>query len=149
MNKELTYGPGMMAVVHLRIVLEDGTTAEDTRSNEPLCLVHGDGTLMDRLEQRIEGLGAGDHRAWELSPDEAFGRSDPANVKSMPRNRFPETIDTAPGTIIAFAMPDGNELPGTVAGVDDEGDLIIDFNHPLAGRRLRFEVEVVSVAEAD
>lgn len=148
MNSELTFGPGRMAVVHLRIVLEDGTVAEDTHNGEPLCLVHGDGTLLDRLERRIEGLATGDHRDWELSPDEAFGQRDHANVRSLPRERFPDDVEPRPGNVIAFALPDGNELPGTVIGASDDGSIVIDFNHPLAGRTLRFEVEVVSVAAA-
>lgn len=149
MNDKLTFGPGHMAVVQLRIELEDGSIVEDTRNSDPVCLTHGDGTLLDRLEQLIVGLAANDRRAWELKPEEAFGLSDPENIRRLPRNQFPETVEVVPGNIIAFAMPDGNELPGMVLGETDDGHVEIDFNHPLAGRTLSFEVEVLSVAVAE
>jgi len=141
----MAIGPGSEVILHCRLTLDDGTVAEDTHGDEPLCLRIGDGTLLERLERRLHGLCAGDHQAWDLAPEEAFGARDPANVRDLPRDRFPAHVSPEPGHVIAFALPDGQEIPGGVVSV--AGDLVtVDFNHPLAGQGVRFEVEIVAVA---
>jgi len=141
----MAIGPGSEVILHCRLTLEDGTIAEDTHGDEPLCLQIGDGTLLERLEQRLHGLCAGDHQVWELDPEEAFGTRDPANIRDMPRDRFPANVTPEPGHIIAFTLPDGQEIPGGVVSIGDD-TVKVDFNHPLAGQGLRFEVEIVAVA---
>ncbi|HEY5790484.1 MAG TPA: FKBP-type peptidyl-prolyl cis-trans isomerase [Gammaproteobacteria bacterium] len=146
MAAEMTIGPGSEVILHCRILLEDGTVAEDTHGGEPLCLAIGDGSLLARLEQLLLGLSAGSHRAWELPPEQAFGPSDPDNVRELPRERFPDSVDPSPGHLIAFELPDGQQVPGAVLEADAE-TVKVDFNHPLAGRTIRFEVEIVAVAD--
>lgn len=138
-------GPGSEVILHCRLVMEDGTVAEDTQGGEPICLRIGDGTLLGRLEEKLNGLSAGDHREWTLQPEEAFGERDPGNVRDLARDRFPANVDPHPGQVIAFTLPDGDEVPGGVVEVEGER-VTVDFNHPLAGHTLRFEVEVVAVA---
>jgi len=132
----MAIGPGSEVILHCRLTLEDGTIAEDTHGDEPLCLQIGDGTLLERL---------GDHQVWELDPEEAFGTRDPANIRDMPRDRFPANVTPEPGHVIAFTLPDGQEIPGGVVSIGDD-TVKVDFNHPLAGQGLRFEVEIVAVA---
>jgi len=140
-----TIGPGSEVILHCRITLEDGTVAEDTHGNEPICLSIGDGTLLARLEQCLLGLRPGDHRTWNLAPEEAFGPCDPDNVRDLPRDRFPTDISPQPGQVIAFALPDGQEIPGGVVR-SDATTVTVDFNHPLAGQSIQFEVEIVASA---
>jgi len=144
-SKRTTIGPDSEVILHCRLLLEDGTVAEDTTGDEPICLRIGDGTLLGRLEEKLIGLYAGDHHAWDLPPEEAFGPRDPANVRELRRDKFPANVVPEPGQVIAFSLPDGDEVPGGVVGVD--GDRVtVDFNHPLAGHTVRFEVEIVAVA---
>lgn len=144
-TKRATIGPDSEVILHCRLLLEDGTVAEDTTGDEPICLRIGDGTLLGRLEEKLIGLHAGDHHAWELPPEEAFGLRDPSNVRELQRDKFPADVRPEPGQVIAFTLPDGEEVPGGIVGVEGER-MTVDFNHPLAGHTVRFEVEVVAVA---
>jgi FKBP-type peptidyl-prolyl cis-trans isomerase SlpA len=144
-TKRTTIGSDSEVILHCRLLLEDGTVAEDTTGDEPICLRIGDGTLLGRLEEKLIGLHAGDNQAWDLPPEEAFGLRDPSNVRQLERNKFPANVTPEPGQVIAFTLPDGDEVPGGVISVD--GDRVtVDFNHPLAGHTVRFEVEIVAVA---
>jgi FKBP-type peptidyl-prolyl cis-trans isomerase SlpA len=143
--KRTTIGPDSEVILHCKLLLEDGTVAEDTTGDEPICLRIGDGTLLGRLEEKLIGLHAGDNEGWDLPPDEAFGPRDPSNVRELERDKFPANVNPEPGQVIAFTLPDGDEVPGGIISV--EGDQVtVDFNHPLAGHTVRFEVEIVAVA---
>jgi FKBP-type peptidyl-prolyl cis-trans isomerase SlpA len=145
---ELAIQAGSEVVLHVRIQLDNGITVEDTHATgDPLCLRIGDGSLLARLEALLLGLQAGDKRSWSLAPGAAFGTHDAANVKWLAREHFPATLDIAAGQIIAFSLPDGSEVPGSVLEAGEDDLVQVDFNHPLAGRTIRFEVEIIAVAE--
>jgi FKBP-type peptidyl-prolyl cis-trans isomerase SlpA len=91
-TKRATIGLDSEVILHCRLLLEDGTVAEDTTCDEPICLRINDGTLLGRLEEKLIGLHAGDHQAWDLAPEEAFGHRDPANVRELERDKFPANV---------------------------------------------------------
>jgi FKBP-type peptidyl-prolyl cis-trans isomerase SlpA len=131
--------------MHFSLSLEDGTVAEATRDdNEPLTFVMGDGTMIEGLELALYGLKAGDKQTLSIEPKLAFGYHDPGNVHSMPRDEFPDDMQLSRGVIIEFNTPAGDEVPGTVTEVG-ESEVKVDFNHPLAGHEVTFEVEILSV----
>ena len=137
--------PGSKVLMHFTLSLEDGTVAETTRDdNEPLEFVMGDGTLIEGLELALYGLKAGDKQTLSIEPKLAFGFPDPENVHSMPRHEFPQEMQLARGVIMEFNTPAGDEVPGTVVEVNDS-EVKVDFNHPLAGHQITFEVEILSV----
>lgn len=133
--------------LHLSLALADGTVAESTFDSEPLTFVMGDGTLDHGLELGIYGLVSGDRQQLTLEPGQAFGERDPANIHAVPRSAFADDIPLEPGTIIGFEAPDGAELAGAVLEIDAE-HVKVDFNHPLAGRRIVFDVEILEVVPA-
>lgn len=135
--------PGRRVVLHLSLALRDGSEVESTFGGEPLDFELGDGTLDRGLEARLEGLAPGQHATFHLEPGEAFGDPDPAAVQPMPRGEFPADMDLAPGTVVGFTTPRGDELAGTVMEVTDN-TVVMDFNHPLAGISLVLTVEVLS-----
>jgi len=138
-------GPGSKVRMHFSITLEDGTVAETTRDdNEPLEFVMGDGTMIEGLELALYGLKAGDTQTLNIEPKLAFGYHDPGNVHTMSRNEFPADMRLAKGVIIEFNTPAGDEVPGTIMEVG-ESEVKVDFNHPLAGHEITFEVEILSV----
>lgn len=137
--------PGSKISMHFTISLEDGTVAETTRDdNEPLEFVLGDGTMIQGLELALYGLKPGDKQTLTIEPRLAFGFPDPENVHTMPRSEFPEDMPLARGVIVEFNTPAGDEVPGTVLDVNEQG-VKVDFNHPLAGHKITFEVEILSV----
>ena len=134
--------------LHLSLMLEDGTVAESTFDDEPLTFTMGDGTLVRGLELGLYGLRPGDSQRLMLRPEQAFGLREPGRVHRLPRADFGADIDLQPGLIVGFGTPDGEELSGTVLSLDD-ASVEVDFNHPLAGRNIIFDVEIIDVLPSE
>lgn len=135
---------GSEVLMHFTITLEDGTVADSTDGEDPLRFVMGDQTLIEGLELALYGLKAGDKQSLKIDPENAYGYPDPENVQAMQREDFPSNMELAKGVIVAFATPDGEEFPGMVMEVGDE-QVTVDFNHPLAGHQITFDVEILEV----
>ena len=139
--------PGSTVTLHLSLTLEDGTVAESTFDDEPLTLTMGDGSLAEGLELGLYGLRPGNTQRLELYPEQAFGLHDPGKVHQLPRTDFDAALVLEPGSIIGFDTPGGEELSGTIIALDD-ATVEVDFNHPLAGRVVIFDVEIIAVVLA-
>lgn len=150
MNTGIKYpiGVGSTVTLHLRLSLEDGTVAEETFSGEPHTFRMGDGSLLHGLELGLYGLKPGDTQRLELYPEQAYGLRDPANIQRLPHERFADDMEPEPGMIIGFETPDGEEIPGSILSVSDDS-VEVDFNHPLAGHTITFDVEIVDVLPAE
>jgi len=137
--------PGVRVTLHFAIELEDGTLVDGNFDRAPASFRVGDGTLPEGFERCLLGLRAGDERRFRLAPEQAFGRGSPANVMTLPRQRFAAALNLEPGLVVDFAAAAGS-LPGVIKAV--EGDrVLVDFNHPLAGRTLVFAVAIRAVAQ--
>jgi FKBP-type peptidyl-prolyl cis-trans isomerase SlpA len=144
----LPIGIDSRVTLHLSLTLEDGTVAESTFGEEPLSFAMGDGTLVRGLELGLYGLHPGATQRLKLYPEQAFGRRDPEMIQRMPRADFDDQMVLEPGVIIGFETPDGEEVPGSVHAVGNE-TVEIDFNHPLAGHTVIFDVEIINVEPAE
>ena len=144
----LTIGPGCKVSIYFTLSLPDGTVADATEAGEPLSFVMGDGTLIEGLELMLYGMKAGEKQCLSIEPRDAFGFPDEESVHKMPRKEFAADIPLEEGTIIAFETPGGQEVPGTIKEVTDE-HVLVDFNHPLAGFEVTFDVEILSVEPPD
>lgn len=133
-------------IFHFDITLADGSAAESTRvHNKPAKLQMGDGSLSPAFEAQLLGMTAGEKKSFTLAPEDAYGMPNPDNIYYVDRSKFSADAPAKVGAIIGFAMPDGSELPGLVREV--VGDSVtVDFNHPLAGQTLTFNVEIVQVS---
>ena len=140
--------PASTVTLHLSLTLKDGTVAESTLDDEPLTFTMGDGSLADGLELGLYGLRPGDTQRLELYPEQAFGLRDPGKVHQLPRADFAADMVLEPGLIIGFNTPGGEELSGTIIAFDD-ATVEVDFNHPLAGRVVIFDVEIIAVVLAE
>lgn len=129
----------------MNIVLEDGSTADSTKaSGKPAKLNIGDETLSPAFEAELINLAQGDKHSFTLQAADAFGESNPDAIHHMDRTKFPADMNLEAGVIVSFAGPGGSEIPGIVRDV--LGDSVtVDLNHPLAGRAVTFELEVVQV----
>jgi FKBP-type peptidyl-prolyl cis-trans isomerase SlpA len=138
-------GPGSTVIFHFDIKLSDGSAAESTRvHNKPAKLQMGDGSLSPAFEVQLGGMAAGDKRTFTLAPEDAYGMPNPDNIYYVDRSKFSADAPAKVGMIVGFAMPDGSELPGLIREVVGES-VTVDFNHPLAGQTLTFNVEIVQV----
>lgn len=136
--------PGSRVRLHLAIKLADGTVAESTFDAEPLDIVIGDGTLVRGLEVALYGMRVGQRQTLTLHPDQAYGARDPEAVGWLPRMQFPVDMEIQPGTLIGFEGPGGEEIAALILAV--EADRVqVDFNHPLAGKPIVFESEILAV----
>lgn len=135
-------------VMHFSIKLEDGSAADSSKVHgKPARFQMGDGNLTPNFEKHLLGLKAGDEREFTLEPEEAFGQPIEANIYQVDASKFSDETPAEVGSIIAFTQPDGREVPGIVRSVDGN-QVTIDFNHPLAGQRIVFAVEILSVESA-
>jgi FKBP-type peptidyl-prolyl cis-trans isomerase SlpA len=121
----------------------DGTPIDGTGGQAATFLI-GDGSLLPGFERRLFGLRAGDRGRFEVPPESAFGLRNEGNVREYRRADFDSGIHLAEGLVVSFADAGQAELPGVIRELD--GDRVrVDFNHPLAGHALLFEVEVRAV----
>lgn len=128
---------------HMNIKLEDGSTADSTKaSGKPVRFNLGDGSLSPAFEAQLHDVNVGDKPTFTLQAIDAFGAVNPDAIHYMDRSRFPADMELEVGVIVSFAGPGGSEIPGIVRDV--AGDSItVDLNHPLAGRVVTFELEVM------
>ncbi|KRW62841.1 FKBP-type peptidyl-prolyl cis-trans isomerase [Pseudomonas sp. TTU2014-080ASC] len=140
---ELLIGPDREVTLHFALKLESGDVVDSTFDKNPATFKVGDGNLLPGFEQAMFGLKAGDKRSIAISPEQGFGQGNPQNVQVIPRNQF-EGMDLSEGLLVIFNDAANTELPGVVKSFTDE-TVVVDFNHPLAGKALSFDVEIIDV----
>ena len=141
--------PGSFLTLHYRLCGPDGADLINTFADKPATLSIGTGELAPAMEARLLGLPEGVRRSFELAPGEAFGERNPELLQRVKRTLLDELGDPDEqyhvGDVVQFPTPDGQ---GNYAGVlrEIDGDvLVFDFNHPLAGRPVTFEVQLIGV----
>ncbi len=131
----------------ITIKLKDGSIADSTKiSGKPTWLIMGDGSFSPAFEEYLFDKQSGDNLVFELSADDSFGKSDPDQIHFMDITQFPQDLELKSGAIIAFDQPDGGQVPGVIRSVVGSS-VKVDFNHPLAGETIVFEVEIKEVKE--
>lgn len=140
---EQRIGPDKEVTLHFALGLENGDVVDSTFDKKPATFKVGDGNLLPGFEQQLYGLKAGDKRSLQVAPEQGFGQHNPQNVQVMPRNQF-EGMELSEGLLVIFKDAANAELPGVVKAFD-ERQVTVDFNHPLAGKALTFEVEIIDV----
>ena len=141
--------PGSFLTLHYRLAGPDGAAIVDTFGGQPATLSLGSGQLAPAIEARLVGLAEGAEQRIELPPGAAFGERNPELVQrvslALLRELGDPDADYAVGDVVQFPTPDG---AGAYAGVVrelGEGWLLFDFNHPLAGQPVSFEVRLLGV----
>lgn len=132
--------------LHFTIKLKDGSVADSTHNQgKPAKLVMGDGSLSPNFEQCLLGMLPGEKKSVALAAQDAFGAPNPDHVHYMDRSKFlGGDLQLEVGTIMAFSGPDGMEIPGIITEIAYDS-VTVDFNHPLAGQDITFDVEILSV----
>jgi len=142
--------PGSFLTLHYRLSGPDGRDVINTFEAQPATLSLGGGELSPAIEQRLLGLEEGAHTVIELAPGEAFGEHQPDMVQWVARKLLSQLGDPqeqyAVGDVVQFPTPDGlSTYAGSVRQVREDGAVLFDFNHPLAGQPVRFEVRLIGV----
>ena len=144
-----TVEPGSFLTLHYRLAGPQGDII-NTFDDKPATLSLGAGVLTPALEQRLLGLAEGSRMVIEIPPGEAFGEHNPDMQQWVARKLLNELGDPmeryAAGDVVQFPTPDGlGSYAGTVLQVAEDGAVLFDFNHPLAGQPVTFEVHVIGV----
>ena len=141
--------PSSFLTLHYRLSGPDGEPFVDTFGSQPATLSLGTGELAPAMEQRLIGLPEGSRESFALAAGEAFGERSPALLQRVRRALLDAHGDAdgdyQVGDVVRFPAPDGQ---GSFAGIvrEVEGDaLVFDFNHPLAGRPVTFDVELIGI----
>ena len=139
-------GKGRVVRMNYTLRDESGTTIETSQGREPLTYLHGYGQLIPGLEKTLDGEQAGLQTTVTILPQDAYGHKDPKAVIRASRGDFPDDLTLDPGVEVQAETPEG---PISFVVVSVEGDdIVLDANHPLAGKALTFDVEVLEVREA-
>ncbi|AOJ11022.1 peptidylprolyl isomerase [Burkholderia sp. ABCPW 14] len=140
--------PGSHVTLHYRLALADGADIVSTFSDKPATLLLGAGQLAPSLEEILIGLKAGHHSTFRLTPEQAFGPRNPDMIQRVSlatlRDNGMVGDDFAPGDLIEFNAPDGGRYAGVLKEIG-ETSALFDFNHPLAGQALTFEVKIIGI----
>ena len=141
--------PGSFLTLHYRLAGPDGDDLVNTFNDKPATLSMGTGELAPAMERLLIGLPEGTHEAFELAAGEAFGERNPEMLQRVKRSLLDELGDPdehySVGDVVQFPTPDGKSAYAGVLREIDGDVMVFDFNHPLAGRPVTFEVKLIGV----
>ncbi|MDD5302163.1 MAG: FKBP-type peptidyl-prolyl cis-trans isomerase [Elusimicrobia bacterium] len=136
-------GPGSVVTLDYELS-SGGAVIESSAGREPLVVTQGDGNLPGPVDEILVGLRPGDEKVLELTPDQGFGPVDPAKIRAIPLSRFGALAkDLVPGRTVVGA--EGGKANEARVIKIEKGAATLDFNHPLAGKALRYKIKVVSI----
>lgn len=139
--------PGDTVRIHYTGKLTDGTQFDSSVGGEPLQFQLGAGQIITGLEKQVEGMAEGEKATVTVPAAEAYGEREEAQVQNVPRTMIPEEIDLQPGLQLQATTKEGGQLTLTVVEAKDD-EVTVDANHPLAGKDLVFDVEIVEIVQA-
>jgi len=138
---------GRVVLLDYLVRIGSGRVVESSAGKTPIEYLHGAGQILPALERALEGLREGQQAAFSISPDEAYGERKDDNVVSLPRSLFPNDVRLEKGLCLYARASGGQSYPITVMEVKADM-VVVDLNHPLAGERLFFEVNIRGVRPA-
>ncbi len=126
----------------------DGQVVETTGGKQPLTYQHGKNMIIPGLEKQLENMKVGDQKTITVAPDDAYGAVKQELFKDMPKTVFPEGFEVQQGAVMQIQNPDGMSGAAGLIWEIKDNIIVINYNHPLAGKTLEFEVKVVDVKDA-
>jgi FKBP-type peptidyl-prolyl cis-trans isomerase SlpA len=133
-----------LLTLHYRLALADDTELVSTFGAKPATLQLGSGELAPVLERCLIGLAAGQRTVFLLEAEQAFGPHNPQLMQRLARSELPDAGELREMALLEFKAPNGAAYTGLVRELS-EAEALIDFNHPLAGKAIRFEVDVIGI----
>ena len=124
--------------------LDNGEVFDSSQGGQPLELQVGGGQIIKGFEEQLEGMELREKKTFTLDPEDAYGNRDENQLHTFSRSEVPEEMNPQVGDMIGLQTPDGQQIPATIAEADEE-KIVVDLNHPLAGKSLTFDIEVVDI----
>jgi len=122
----------------------EGKVVDSSQGHGPFRYTHGQGIIVPGLSKQLEGLHVGDEKSVVVAAEDAYGPVDPNAFQEIQKSRLPQGVDLHPGTQLQASSPDGRVILVTVSQLKGD-NVVLNFNHPLAGKELHFQVKILSV----
>ena len=145
-SKDLIIADDKVVSFHYVLTGDDGDVL-DKSDNEPLAYLHGSGNIVPGLEKALDGKKVGDKLQVTVPPEDGYGEWLEGGVHRVDKGLFPEDVELFPGAMFMSEEEDGEQTPFWVMDIEDE-EVVIDFNHPLAGTTLHFDVTITAIRDA-
>ena len=133
---------GSKVTLHYTLTVDD-QVVDSSRDRGPLDYVHGEGQIVPGLEEQLAGMAAGEKKTATVPPDKGYGERRADAVHKLSKAAFQDPSNLKPGDIVS-GQADGQSFQAMVTEVGDD-EITLDLNHPLAGKTLTFEVEIVEI----
>ena len=136
---------GQTVNIHYVGTLKDGTEFDSSRTRgNPLSFKLGGGQILPAFEKAVQQMKVGETKSLSLKPTEAYGEINNEAVQDIPKTSFGPEVELVVGNIVHGQSPDGNPLRAVIKEIK-EAEVTLDFNHPLAGKEINFDIELLSV----
>ena len=140
---------GSTVVLHYRGTFADGTEFDSSHNRgEPMTVAIGTGQLIPGFETNLQGMTEGASSTFTIGPEEGYGNRIEGAITTLDRSVFPEDFEFVTGMTVPLQGPDGNNVLATLTEIN-ESDVQADLNHPMAGKDLTFEVEILTVKSSE
>jgi FKBP-type peptidyl-prolyl cis-trans isomerase SlyD len=147
-GESLTVSDGLVVSMEYTLRLDDDDEIVDTSADRaPLQFVQGEGQIVPGLEEELYGMSIGDEKDVVVAPAKGYGDADPEAFQVVPLDVFPSDMTLQPGMGLQLRDASGHAFEAYVADIRPDG-VVLDFNHPLAGKTLRFNVRIANLREA-
>jgi len=137
---------GSLVSIEYTLTDETGKVIESNKGKDPMTYIHGGGQIVPGLEKGLTGLKVGAQKTVTVKPEEGYGPVDPKAFQEIPRDKLPPDALKV-GTVLMTKSPQGQPIAMRVHEVKDK-TVVVDFNHPLAGKTLTFDLKVIDLKEA-
>ena len=134
-----------MAVEFEYTLTVDDKVVDSSNGQSPMSYVHGKGQIIPGLEREMAGMRVGDSKEVTVKPQDGYGEVNPAAVIEVPRTQLPQGTQPEVGMILNGRDPDGHTFQARVSQIKEK-TVLLDMNHPLAGKTLHFKIKVVEIA---
>ena len=122
----------------------DGEIVDSSKEHGALTYTQGQGSMITGFEKHVEGMSEGDEKRFDVSPEEGYGTVNPDAVREVSRELLPKDVEPAVGMMLGAQAEDGRQLHARISEVRKD-TVLLDFNHPLAGKTLTFNVKIVTI----
>jgi FKBP-type peptidyl-prolyl cis-trans isomerase SlyD len=139
---------GLVVGMQYTLKLEDGEVVDESEPGDPLYYLHGADNIIPGLENALTGMSLNESKTVRVKPEDGYGAYNDEAFEEISRDSFPEDVELEPGLMIMLEDEDGRMMDAVVAEIGEDGTVTLDFNHPLAGETLFFEVKIVELREA-
>ncbi len=142
-GEDVTIGKGKKVKFDYTLKI-DNELVETSEGKEPLEYTHGEGQIIPGLASALNGLKVGDEKTVVIEPKDAYGEIIEEAMKELPKSSFPEEFEPQQGMVIELKNEEGESAPGIIWEIKDAG-IVVNFNHPLAGKTLEFDIKIVEI----